>query len=57
MLLANHGPVVSGRSLDDAVDAAEELEQTAKLVLLLGERAVSLLTPAQVAEIESVFPS
>lgn len=57
VLLANHGPVVSGRSLDDAVDAAEELEQTAKLVLLLGERAVSLLTPAQVAEIESVFPS
>ncbi len=57
VLLANHGPVVSGASLDDAVDNAEELEQTAKLALLLGERPVSLLTPAQIADIEAVFPS
>lgn len=57
VLLANHGPVVSGKSLDDAVDSAEELEQTAKLALLLGERPVSLLTAAQIADIESRFPS
>jgi len=57
VLLANHGPVVSGKSLDDAVDSAEELEQTAKLALLLGERPVSLLTPAQIADIETAFPS
>lgn len=57
VLLANHGPVVSGASLDDAVDNAEELEQTAKLALLVGERPVSLLTPAQIADIEAVFPS
>ena len=57
VLLANHGPVVSGNSLDDAVDSAEELEQTAKLALLLGERGVSLLTPAQIADIETAFPS
>ncbi|MEP7183348.1 MAG: 3-oxo-tetronate 4-phosphate decarboxylase [Betaproteobacteria bacterium] len=57
VLLANHGPVVSGKSLDDAVDCAEELEQTAKLSLLLGERPVSLLTPAQVADIEARFPN
>ena len=56
VLLANHGPVVSGKSLDDAVDSAEELEQTAKLALLLGERPVSLLTPAQIADIEAAFP-
>ena len=57
VLLANHGPVVAGKSLDDAVDSAEELEQTAKLALLLANRVVSLLTPAQIAEIEAAFPS
>ena len=56
VLLANHGPVVAGKSLDDAVDSAEELEQTAKLSLLLGDRRVDALTPAQVAEIEAFFP-
>ena len=35
VLLANHGPVVSGKTLDDAVYAAEELEEAAKLALLL----------------------
>ena len=57
VLLANHGPVVSGKSLDDAVDSAEELEQTAKLALLLGERPVSLLTPGEIADLEIAFPS
>ncbi|MDH5246854.1 MAG: aldolase [Betaproteobacteria bacterium] len=57
VLLANHGPVVAGKSLDDAVDSAEELEQTAKLALLLGARPVSMLTPAQIADIETAFPS
>jgi ribulose-5-phosphate 4-epimerase/fuculose-1-phosphate aldolase len=57
VLLANHGPVVAGKSLDDAVDSAEELEQTAKLALLLGERPVSPLTPEAIADIEAAFPS
>jgi ribulose-5-phosphate 4-epimerase/fuculose-1-phosphate aldolase len=57
VLLANHGPVVSGKSLDDAVDSAEELEQTAKLALLLGERPLSLLTPGEIADLETAFPS
>ena len=56
VLLANHGPVVSGRSIDDAVDSAEELEQTAKLALMLGDRPVSLLTPGQIADIDAAFP-
>lgn len=34
-LLANHGPVVTGKTLEDAVNMAEELEETAKLVFLL----------------------
>jgi ribulose-5-phosphate 4-epimerase/fuculose-1-phosphate aldolase len=57
VLLANHGPVVAGASLDDAVDGAEELEQTARLSLLLQGRATVPLTMAQVAALEAKFPS
>jgi ribulose-5-phosphate 4-epimerase/fuculose-1-phosphate aldolase len=49
LLLANHGSIVAGTDLASAVDAVEELEQTAKLFLLLGERATRPLTPDQVA--------
>jgi ribulose-5-phosphate 4-epimerase/fuculose-1-phosphate aldolase len=35
LLLRNHGPVVAGTSLAEALDALEELEETAKLFLLL----------------------
>jgi ribulose-5-phosphate 4-epimerase/fuculose-1-phosphate aldolase len=55
VLLANHGPVVSGRSLEAAVYAIEELEETAKLFLLLRGSPVRPLNEAQVAEIHSVF--
>ncbi|MCK6452055.1 MAG: aldolase [Alphaproteobacteria bacterium] len=47
VLLANHGPVVAGTSLDAAVGAIEELEETAKLFLLLNGRKVRYLTDAQ----------
>jgi ribulose-5-phosphate 4-epimerase/fuculose-1-phosphate aldolase len=57
VLLANHGPVVSGKSLDEAVDSAEELEATAKLVLTLGERRTRPLDAAQVSDLEAAFPS
>lgn len=57
VLLANHGPVVAGKSLDDAIDSAEELEATAKLVLALGERPTRPLDAAQVADLEAAFPS
>jgi ribulose-5-phosphate 4-epimerase/fuculose-1-phosphate aldolase len=57
LLLANHGPVVTGTSIDAAVDSAEELEQTARLTLLLAGCSVSALTASQVAEIEAVFMS
>jgi 3-dehydro-4-phosphotetronate decarboxylase len=57
VLLANHGPVVAGKSLEDAVYSAEELEETAKLSLLLEGKSVSLLTPAQIADLSAAFPS
>ncbi|MRV70473.1 aldolase [Duganella sp. FT92W] len=55
MLLANHGPVVSSASLDAAIHAAEELEETAKLFLLLRNTAVSPLNPEQINELKSTF--
>jgi len=57
MLLANHGPVVAGTSLSSAVDAMEELEETARLYLLLHGRATRYLTPEQVTELKRRFPS
>jgi ribulose-5-phosphate 4-epimerase/fuculose-1-phosphate aldolase len=51
ILLANHGPMVAGRSLDAAASAIEELEETAKLVLLLRGLPTRGLSPEQVAEL------
>jgi ribulose-5-phosphate 4-epimerase/fuculose-1-phosphate aldolase len=51
VLLANHGPVVSGKTLTDAVYAAEELEEAAKLYLMLRHATPRLLTPPQVEEL------
>jgi len=56
MLLANHGPVVSGTSLSSAADAIEELEATAKLYLLVRGHRVRSLTPAQVANLRRRYP-
>ncbi len=55
VLLANHGPVVSGRTLIDAVHAAEELEEAAKLFLLLRAAAPRRLTEAQVDMLLAAF--
>ena len=51
VLLANHGPVVAGASLEAAVDAIEELEETAKLFLLLHGKETRFLTPTQVKDL------
>src|ERR1700753_3930176 len=51
VLLANHGPVVSGKTLTDAVYAAEELEEAAKLYLLVRAHAPRLLTSAPVDDL------
>ena len=56
VLLANHGPVVAGKSLEAAVYATEELEETAKLFLLLRGQNPRCLTPEQIAELEARFP-
>ncbi len=55
MLLANHGPVVAGSSLSAAQDAIEELEETAKLFLMLRHEKVRALTSAEVADLGKRF--
>ncbi len=57
VLLANHGPVVAGKDLETAVYATEELEETAKLFLLLQGRRLSVLSAADVADLERRYPS
>src|SRR5947209_18150993 len=55
VLLANHGPVVAGDSLEAAVFAMEELEETAKLYLLLRGLNPRYLTPDQVEDLAKAF--
>jgi ribulose-5-phosphate 4-epimerase/fuculose-1-phosphate aldolase len=57
VLLANHGPVVAGASLDAAVGAIEELEATARLYLLLQGHPIRPLNAAQVHELRELYPS
>jgi ribulose-5-phosphate 4-epimerase/fuculose-1-phosphate aldolase len=57
VLLANHGPVVAGSSLDAAVAAIEELEATARLFLLLHGHSIRPLDAAQVQELRELYPS
>jgi len=55
VLLANHGPVVSGSSLEAAVYAVEELEETAKLFLLLQGLETNPLDDEKIQELTKVF--
>jgi ribulose-5-phosphate 4-epimerase/fuculose-1-phosphate aldolase len=57
VLLANHGPVVAGKSLDAAVGAIEELEATARLFLLLHGHGIRPLDATQVQELRELYPS
>jgi len=55
VLLANHGPVVAGETLEAAVFAIEELEETARLYLLLRGLNPRFLSPEQVADLSRTF--
>lgn len=55
VMLANHGPVVAGKTLEAACNAIEELEATAKLALITRGLPVRALTGAQVHAVVSHF--
>lgn len=53
LLLANHGPVVTGKDLRAAADNTEEMEDTARLIFTLGDRPIRYLTDDEIAELRS----
>ena len=55
VLLANHGPVVAGKTLEAARNAIEELEETAKLYLLLRHHDVRTLNEKEIDELRDAF--
>lgn len=56
ILLRNHGVVCLGRTMAEAVDRAEELEETARLFFLLRGYPVRTLTEAERDHITRAFP-
>jgi ribulose-5-phosphate 4-epimerase/fuculose-1-phosphate aldolase len=55
VLLANHGPVVSGKDLESSVNAIEELEATAKLALILKGAKPNELNENQIRSVVNKF--
>lgn len=51
IILANHGSIVAGSSLEEAVNASEELEASAQLAFLLEGRHARPLTESQIDEL------
>ena len=55
-LLANHGPIISGKDLLDAVDNAEELEETAKLYFTLKGEDIAYISDDNIARLKAKKP-
>jgi ribulose-5-phosphate 4-epimerase/fuculose-1-phosphate aldolase len=57
LVLRNHGLITIGSNWNEAVDRAEELEETAKLYFLLRGSSFRELTPSEVDDLARAFPS
>jgi len=55
VMLANHGPVVAGKDVEAACNAIEELEDTARLAILMRGYDARMLTPEQVQTLVTKF--
>ncbi|MDV7271609.1 aldolase [Thioclava sp. A2] len=55
VMLANHGPVVAGKDVEAACNAIEELEDTARLAILMRGYDAKQLTPEQVRAVVTEF--
>ncbi|MCW2106619.1 aldolase [Rahnella aquatilis] len=55
ILLANHGPIISGKNIREAVFNAEELEETAKLYFVLKPYGMKTLTAENIDELNTLF--
>lgn len=56
LLLRNHGLITLGATLNEAVDRAEELEETARLYFLLRGERTRALTAAERATLAAAYP-
>lgn len=56
LLLRNHGLIALGRTMAEAVDRAEELEETAKLAFLLRGEKLRELTATEQEDIRQHYP-
>ncbi|GAB7003313.1 aldolase [Nocardioides sp. AN3] len=57
LLLRNHGSLAAAPTLESAVDAVEEIEETARLYLLLKGRSASYLNEKAVADLQRRYPA
>lgn len=55
VMLANHGPVVAGKDVEAACNAIEELEDTARLAMMMRGVKARMLTPAQITDLVTHF--
>lgn len=55
VMLANHGPVVAGKDVEAACNAIEELEDTARLAMLLRGCNARMLSEGQVRALVDTF--
>lgn len=53
-LLASHGVVVLGKNIEDAVNNAEELEETARLAFILRGEKIRYLSEAEIAQLRAM---
>jgi ribulose-5-phosphate 4-epimerase/fuculose-1-phosphate aldolase len=54
-MLANHGPVVAGKDIEAACNAIEELEDTARLAMMLRGMNARALTDENVRALVTKF--
>ena len=55
ILMAHHGPIVAGKDLETAVYSSEELEESAKLYLILNNLSYNTLSKEEVETLKSRF--
>ncbi|MEP2979960.1 MAG: aldolase [Lentilitoribacter sp.] len=55
VMLANHGPVVAGKDVEAACNAIEELEDTARLAIMMRGYKPRMLTQDQVTDLVTRF--
>lgn len=55
VMLANHGPVVAAKDVESACNAIEELEDTARLAILMRGYDANMLSPEMVQQIVTKY--